>query len=191
MTKIKNKDNVVPLKTKNEPDNSWFEKKEDFYEKCSENPFSAKRSKDISDLMNVLEESIISLRYSLMGDDLDGIEPEIDLTSLKKRDQISILNLLDDYNRYTMVVLSKFEEIMGMTPDSEMQLGLWPMELDTILMGTIENNQTAEDVGDLVVSVQERINRWKKPILFKKPTDVLGLVSQFVAVEEAEGTKVF
>jgi|TARA_Y100000114_G_C11624616_1_gene261338 hypothetical protein len=191
MTKIKNKDNVVPLKTKNEPDNSWFEKKEDFYEKCSENPFSAKRSKDISDLMNVLEESIISLRYSLMGDDLDGIEPEIDLTSLKKRDQISILNLLDDYNRYTMVVLSKFEEIMGMTPDSEMQLGLWPMELDTILMGTIENNQTAEDVGDLVVSVQERINRWKKPILFKKPTDVLGLVSQFVADEEAEGTKVF
>ena len=191
MTKIKNKDNVVPLKTKNEPDNSWFEKKEDFYEKCSENPFSAKRSKDISDLMNVLEESIISLRYSLMGDDLDGIEPEVDLTSLKKRDQISILNLLDDYNRYTMVVLSKFEEIMGMTPDSEMQLGLWPMELDTILMGTIENNQTAEDVGDLVVSVQERINRWKKPILFKKPTDVLGLVSQFVADEEAEGTKVF
>ena len=191
MTKIKNKDNVVPLKTKNEPDNSWFEKKEDFYEKCSENPFSAKRSKDISDLMNVLEESIISLRYSLMGDDLDGIEPEIDLTSLKKRDQISILNLLDDYNRYTMVVLSKFEEIMGMPPDSEMQLGLWPMELDTILMGTIENNQTAEDVGDLVVSVQERINRWKKPILFKKPTDVLGLVSQFVADEEAEGTKVF
>ena len=191
MTKIKNKDNVVPLKTKNEPDNSWFEKKEDFYEKCSENPFSAKRSKDISDLMNVLEESIISLRYSLMGDDLDGIEPEIDLTSLKKRDQISILNLLDDYNRYTMVVLSKFEEIMGMTPDSEMQLGLWPMELDTILMGTIENNQAAEDVGDLVVSVQERINRWKKPILFKKPTDVLGLVSQFVADEEAEGTKVF
>ena len=191
MTKIKNKDNVVPLKTKNEPDNSWFEKKEDFYEKCSENPFSAKRSKDISDLMNVLEESSISLRYSLMGDDLDGIEPEIDLTSLKKRDQISILNLLDDYNRYTMVVLSKFEEIMGMTPDSEMQLGLWPMELDTILMGTIENNQTAEDVGDLVVSVQERINRWKKPILFKKPTDVLGLVSQFVADEEAEGTKVF
>ena len=191
MTKIKNKDNVVPLKTKNEPDNSWFEKKEDFYEKCSEKPFSAKRSKAISDLMNVLEESIISLRYSLMGDDLDGIEPEIDLTSLKKRDQISILNLLDDYNRYTMVVLSKFEEIMGMTPDSEMQLGLWPMELDTILMGTIENNQTAEDVGDLVVSVQERINRWKKPILFKKPTDVLGLVSQFVADEEAEGTKVF
>ena len=191
MTKIKNKDNVVPLKTKNEPDNSWFEKKEDFYEKCSENPFSAKRSKDISDLMNVLEESIIALRYSLMGDDLDGIEPEIDLTSLKKRDQISILNLLDDYNRYTMVVLSKFEEIMGMTPDSEMQLGLWPMELDTILMGTIENNQTADDVRDLVVSVQERINRWKKPILFKKPTDVLGLVSQFVADEEAEGTKVF
>ena len=99
MTKIKNKDNVVPLKTKNEPDNSWFEKKEDFYEKCSENPFSAKRSKDISDLMNVLEESIISLRYSLMGDDLDGIEPEIDLTSLKKRDQISILNLLDVINQ--------------------------------------------------------------------------------------------
>ena len=172
-----NKENkVVDITSHKNFDKPWFRKKEELYETCSTMPKSSHAFISMYELMTVLVESLASLHGSLFDDQEGKKLAQVDLNKLPIEKQHELEELLDSHNRRTMMFMSKVEEIIGLKPDSEMQLGCWPGEiLDYQFDGR-------EGMAEGMYKLQSKANA---PIYFKNPISVEKLIDEYIGEDRS------
>ena len=186
MTNKEIKNNVVDILSQRTLNTKpWWRKKEEVYETCSSMPKSRHAVTHIYELSNLLIESMQAINASLCDDvgNYNGKEftvtkAPVDLSKLPVERQRELSDLLDKHNRRTMIFCSKVEELVGLTPDSEMMMGCWPGELCEF--HDYDRKSIAKEIQALTDGANE-------PIKFEKPTNIDRLITEYFGEDWNEG----